>query len=456
MSEQTPGSASEPLSLPDAPDLDWLRKQAKRRLAELRKATPAAKLSDAHFDLARQYGFSSWRSLKAYVDSQTVEGQLFEAARRGDAARLAALLYKHPQALRSRNKPYEHTLLHVAATTMPGQEQMGTPEGRLATVNLLIERGLDVNAREKGDNTYPMHWAAAAGNLAVVRRLSDAGGDVVGHGDDHELEVIGWATCWDGCDDDAHRAVAEFLVNRGARHHIFSAIAMNLGDEVRRIVAADASALNRRMSRNENNQLPLHFAIRMNRPEMVALLLDLGADPLAVDGSGMPAAVYASTPNIDRRVMEALRSMTSAELLSAERGHRPARSGAIDLVAALALGDWAIAEMVVKENPELIEHGRAKHGVLHLMTKRGDVAAMNWLLDHGADPNAQWAHWDAAVTPLHLAALQDHADVVPLLLAAGADPRIRDDKHDADAIGWAEFFQRADIVRILEAHTTKS
>ena len=115
-------------------------------------------------------------------------------------------------------------------------------------------------------------------------------------GDDHALEVIGWATCWDGCDDDAHRAVADLLVSRGARHHIFSAIAMNLADEVRRIVAADPSALNRRMSRNENHQLPLHFAVRMNRPEMVALLLELGADPLGADGSGYPAAAYASSP----------------------------------------------------------------------------------------------------------------------------------------------------------------
>ena len=102
--------------------------------------------------------------------------------------------------------------------------------------------------------------AAAAGHLDVVRRLADAGGDVTGHGDDHELEVIGWATCWDGCDDGAHRAVAEFLIGRGALHHIFSAIAMNLADEVRRIVAHDPAALNRRMSRNEDHQLPLHFS----------------------------------------------------------------------------------------------------------------------------------------------------------------------------------------------------
>ena len=68
-------------------------------------------------------------------------------------------------------------------------------------------------------------------------------GMIVGAGtDDHELDVIGWATCWDGCDDDAHRGVAEFLVSRGARHHIFSAIAMNLADEVRRLVAAEVPA----------------------------------------------------------------------------------------------------------------------------------------------------------------------------------------------------------------------
>ena len=45
------------MSLPDNPNLDWLRKQAKRRLAELREANPDAQLADAQFELATQYGF---------------------------------------------------------------------------------------------------------------------------------------------------------------------------------------------------------------------------------------------------------------------------------------------------------------------------------------------------------------------------------------------------------------
>jgi ankyrin repeat protein len=429
MAEQTPPPASGLSSLPDAPNLDWLRKQAKRTLSELRKTKPAAKLAEAQFELAKQHGFASWRALKAHIDGVTLEGQLFEAAKNGDASELAALVDAHPEKIESRNKPYEHTLLHVAAFA-----------GRLENVDLLLRRGLDVNAREKGDNTYAIHWAAAAGHLDVVRRLADAGGDVVGHGDDHELEVIGWASTWDGGDDSAHRAVADFLVSRGARHHIFSAIAFNMADEVRRIVASDPAALSKTQSHNEDFRRPLHFAVLRNRPEMVALLLALGADPLATDGTGYSAAAYATDPEVDRSAMEMIR----------------ARVGTTDLFTDLALGDWDSAARLLRENPDVVRPGGASSGVLHLMAKRNNVAAVKWLLDHGVDPNARWNHWDAEVTPFHLAILGKHPDVVRVLLAAGADPTIRDTKHKASATEWAEFFGHKEIVRILAAHEAKT
>jgi ankyrin repeat protein len=370
----------------------------------------------------------------------TIYRQLFDAAERGDSETLGSLLERHPERLHARKPPYEWSLLHVAAH-----------KGHLPMVDLLLRRGLDPNTREGGDNTYPMHWAAAAGHVDVVRRLADAGGDIIGAGDDHELEIIGWATCWDGAQDVAHRAVAELLVGRGARHHIFSAVALGLSDEVRRLVAADASVLSRRMSRNENNMTPLHFAVRMRRPEMVALLIELGADPLAGDGSGYPVAIYATTPGTDDAVMQRIHAMTTAEFTSAERGKRPMRGTAVDLVAALSLRDWNNAARLARENPVLLDAGGAQGGVLHLMAKRGDAAAVEWLLGRGASPNALWPHWDADVTPLHLAASQGHVEVVKLLLAGGADPGIHDSKHDSDPLGWADFFGQPAVVKVLSS-----
>ena len=46
---------------------------------------------------------------------ESVEGHLFDAARSGDVGALRALLDKHPDKLNARMKPYEWSLLHIAA-----------------------------------------------------------------------------------------------------------------------------------------------------------------------------------------------------------------------------------------------------------------------------------------------------------------------------------------------------
>src|SRR6476660_3314586 len=125
---------SDSSTLPDSPNLEWLRKEAKRRLDQLRETHPAAKLAEAQLALARQYGFASWRALKSHVDLLSVEGQLFAAARAGELDTLSALLDRHPDKLLARAKPYEWTLLHAAAE-----------RGHLAIVDLLLNRGLDPN-----------------------------------------------------------------------------------------------------------------------------------------------------------------------------------------------------------------------------------------------------------------------------------------------------------------------
>ena len=149
-------------ALPDAPNLDVASQAGQASPRRAAQDEPGRAAADAQFDLAKQYGFSSWRALKAHIDSLTVDGQLFDAARNGDVDALAALLDKHPDKLHARSE----------AVRVDAAARRGAQQGHLATVDLLLQRGLDVNTRERGDNTYAMHWAAAAGH---ARRRAAAG-----------------------------------------------------------------------------------------------------------------------------------------------------------------------------------------------------------------------------------------------------------------------------------------
>ena len=105
--------------------------------------------------------------------------------------------------------------------------------------------------------------------------------------------------------------------------------------------------------------------------------------------------------------------------------------------------DCAIAETLSSQT------GGVSSGTLHLMAKRNNLAAARWLLEHGADVSGLWDHWDSRVTALHLAIMVNHASMVQLLLDAGADTYIKDSKHESDSMGWAEFFERPQLVDMV-------
>ena len=62
-------AAPAPRELPEHPSLEHLKKQARRRLRDLAASAPGAKLADAQLEIARGYGFPSWRALKAFVEA---------------------------------------------------------------------------------------------------------------------------------------------------------------------------------------------------------------------------------------------------------------------------------------------------------------------------------------------------------------------------------------------------
>jgi uncharacterized glyoxalase superfamily protein PhnB len=274
-----------PKALPPRPHLDWLKKTAKERLAALRARKPAAKLHEAQLDVAREYGFASWRALKSAVDAKSGDGQIVAAAVNGQAKVLADLLAANPKKLDLIGGSWRRPLLHLAAEN-----------GHLTCVEVLLKAGFDVDKRDRLDNATALHWAAQGGHLDVVKRLIAAGADVNGAGDAHAMGVIGWAVCF----DHTHSEVADHLMAKGAKPHILAAVAMNREDLVRRMVERDPKLLStHKMSRFEHHRTPLHLAVIKDRPAMVKLLLALGADPAVEDSRGYTALNFAGKKNAE-------------------------------------------------------------------------------------------------------------------------------------------------------------
>ncbi len=309
-------------SLPDRPSLDYLRKLAKERLRALRAADPAAQLAAAQLAVARQHGYPSWRALKTEVDRRRAPDleAFFAACRAGDEVTLRALFRVEPPLAHERDRT-GRTGLHAAVA-------------HAGCVRVLLEHGADLHQRDHADQATALHFAAAGGHLDTVRALLDAGGDVHGFGDVHQAGVIGWAV---GPGTEVNPEVVALLLTRGARHQIFSAIAVGDAEVVQCLVEEDPGCLSHRRSRFEQGQTPLHFALaapdgltaKAPQYEMAQLLIELGADLEAEDEQGRtPLAVAMLRGDLGAmRLLEAAGAKLPAAVAATRPVDRPGTFG---------------------------------------------------------------------------------------------------------------------------------
>ncbi len=221
--------------LPEKPDLEYLKKQAKELLRGMRQG----KLADAQYTLANEYGFATWAKLKSHVE---------------------ALRLSPAQALKA-----------------------AVCDGDVALVRQILERNPDLRARI--DDPLPDYGFGQHALFAAVQRSDRATIDVLLRAGANIRKRTEWWAGGFGVLDDCDPSMVEFLTERGAVLDAHSVSRLGMMAQLRELVAADPGVVH---ARGGDGQMPLHFAPTV---EVAEFLLANGAeiDARDVDHESTPA-----------------------------------------------------------------------------------------------------------------------------------------------------------------------
>ena len=532
-------------------------------------------LHDAQRVLARAYGFESWARLKAFVDGVTMK-RFAEAAKTGDLDEVCAMLGARPElATMDMSEGDEHRALHFAVyrrdlpmirllmqagadarqgiwphrdatsalaiardrgygevaaaieeeedrrrreiscpntTISPVQNDISAAIGRgdgATAMRMLEAEPALIHACDRRGAT-PLHAAAEELNAQMARWLLERGASARKKDLDGLTALDRAAEAVDPRrnEGEAFAAVAKLLLERGAEMTPRAAVALGDGARVRELSAADPGAL--RQIGGGGGLVTL--AVRHGRAEMVALLLDLGADvderivlenveeptpswgfplwwsamagnlditKLLLDRGADPNAnVYASGwplrnawdhEPVRRLLIERGAKATpymAAEFHDIEEARRLlAADGSGDVARELAwaAADAGCAEIVELALPRLKTpiDDRGWHWILiqpirgagpDSAANEGHFRAMAAILGHGVNPNVR----RFGATPLHFAAAhhgdlsgEDRARFAAMLIDAGARLDLRDDILHSTPLGWACRWGRVKLAAAL-------
>jgi ankyrin repeat protein len=452
-------------SLPSAPSMEQLRKQAKELLRAHRAGDPGAaarvaahhphpekplKLAGTQLVVAREHGFPSWARLRAYVERIAAYGPDLEHAYHED------LEYYEGRAYGLLASAQDGTPRAVAAFESTDPPTPATKAGARALV-----------ARRHGFET----WAALRRHVAGLRDSGEPFARAYRAIEAHDVDGL--------------RAQLETFPDLaaavGTNGNDLLGMAGATCDERLVRVLLDAGADPTRG--NAHGWTPLHQAAYSNLPLLARMLLDEGVpvDVSARGDGGTPLVIALFWGH--REVTEVL----------AEHGVHPrnlraaAGLGRLDLVEELVapdgrlapdagahrayyrphsgFPDWrpsddpqevldeALAWAARSDRVEVLEPlvARAarpdadvyRGSALMWAAATGRTAAVRRLIELGANPSGRSTfggptHGEG-VTPLHLAAQDGHLETVRALLAAGADATARDANFGSTPDGWAEY-----------------
>lgn len=213
---------------------------------------------------------------------------------------------------------------------------------------------------------------------------------------------------------------------------LFAAIRSKDTDAVVRLVDADPSLLTQR---NKQGISPLSWAAYVKEPKIVAAL-----------------RARRGTPDLYEASIIGDEAVVAAEIARhPESINVPAPDGFTALGLAVFFGHPALASQLVDAGADVNARAtNSQHvGPIHAALARQDLATLELLLVHGADPNLPQ---ERGIRPLHEAARLGSFAPAALLLLFGADPGLasEDGRRPSDLArseGHTAWAERVDAVR---------
>jgi hypothetical protein len=354
-----------PRTLPPRASLEWLKKTAKQDLPALRAEKTDARLADAQLALARDYGFSSWRALKAHIESRP---DIPAPADEEVAAFLRAV----------------------------GDGEIEKVRAALAAAPALVNA---IGAHPYwGGRPQPLHVAIETKRRDMFDLLLDSGADVNGRNEEYD----GWSPLMLSTQRD-RPDMRQALIDRGARIGLAEALLM--GDD----------GLVDKMLRPGRNALP---ATGPNRGSIVAFartpfaidrLLELGVPADLEDRWGVaPIEAMSRLGPAGRPLVEHMikRGVATAPEEYARLGDQArltamfeadpgiARSDAV-MLAAVDFGHRGLVRWLLARGANPNARSDAGHSALHYAAWSGDLETVQMLVAADADPRARDAQYDS-------------------------------------------------------------
>jgi ankyrin repeat protein len=298
---------------------------------------------------------------------------------------------------------FGRTVIASTGAAIDLQLLQAVKSGDVESVRGLLKRRVDVNAPQ-GDGATALHWAAHRDDLPIADLLIRAGARP------NAADDVGTTPLHLACTNRSAPMV-ERLLTAGANANaallngetvLMTCARTGDSGAVKALLAhgADANAMER-----EHHQTALMWAVAQQHPGVVRLLIEARADVRARSLTYPQTVVGEQTQRAGRE----------------ELNYTVLRGGATALLFAVRAGDTESATLLLKAGADANDSQPDGVSALVLAAHSGQGRVAAVLLAHGADPNA----FGAGYTALHAAVLRSDLDLVKALLAHHANPNLR-------------------------------